>query len=353
MKRIKIAHIHVWDKKNKGDVAIVMSVKDLLLKKFINVEFFDFPIEFLSKGSFDDINKINSCDFVIIGGGGIFYHYFLPFSKEIISKINKPIFIFGTGYIQEVGAKGLRADQLDSLLYLINKAKLVGLRDDYTKKFLIKNGAFADKISLIGDPAILLTEKKMAKFEMDEFDLDSNVIKIGLNLNYSGWLGFGRYKKEILDSYKQVADYFIKKYGARIYYLKHHPGEDQIIKELDFPIFKIVDLHPSKQKYFYSKMDLIIGMMLHSCVMAFGALTPEINVAYDLRNKSFANFIKCPELVINLDDLKSGILLKTAKKVFNNRSFYKNKFKKKVNEIKNSQETYLNEINKNIYNNIK
>ena len=35
----------------------------------------------------------------------------------------------------------------------------------------------------------------MTKFEMDEFDLDSNVIKIGLNLNYSGWLEFWSLQK--------------------------------------------------------------------------------------------------------------------------------------------------------------
>ena len=42
----------------------------------------------------------------------------------------------------------------------MDKAKLIGLRDYYTKKFLIKNGASSNKISLIGDPAILLKEKK-------------------------------------------------------------------------------------------------------------------------------------------------------------------------------------------------
>ncbi|HPT08202.1 MAG TPA: polysaccharide pyruvyl transferase family protein [bacterium] len=348
MKKVKIAHIHVWDKKNKGDLAIVMAVKDLLIEKFINIDFLDFPIEFLSQGSTHDIKNINSCDFVIIGGGGIFYHYFLPFSKKIISKIKKPIFIFGTGYIQEIGSKALKPEQLDSLMYLIEKAKLVGLRDNYTKNFLIKNGAHSDKISLIGDPAILLKEKKIINNKAQEFDLDANILKIGLNLNYSGWLGFGQYKKEILSSYKNVANYFIKKYGARIYYLKHHPGEDQIIKELDFPIFKIVDLNPYQQKYLYSKMDLIIGMMLHSCVMAFGALTPEINLAYDIRNKSFANFIKSKELLVELNDLKSGILLTKAKKVYQNKDFYKNKFLKEKNKIEKSYQDYLDKIYKNI-----
>ncbi|MDD3711460.1 MAG: polysaccharide pyruvyl transferase family protein [Patescibacteria group bacterium] len=344
MKKVKIAHIHVWDKKNKGDLAIVMAVKDLLIKKFINVEFFDFPIEFLSKGELSDIKKLNSCDFVVIGGGGIFYHYFLPFSKELISKIKKSIFIFGTGYIKEIGAKNLKDEQLESLLFLIEKARLVALRDDYTKRFLIKNGADPDKIRLIGDPATLLKEEKISSSKSREFGLDSPILKIGFNLNYSGWLGFGQYKKEILSAYKSVADYFIKKYGARIYYLKHHPGEEQIIKELDFPIFKVVDLHPYQQKFLYSKMDLIIGMMLHSCVMSFGALTPEINLAYDLRNKSFAKFIKCPELLVELEDLKSGILLKKAKSVFKEKELYKNKFKKQVDKIKDNHENYLEDI---------
>lgn len=344
MKKVKIAHIHVWDKKNKGDLAIVMAVKDLLIKKFINVEFFDFPIEFLSKGELSDIKKLNSCDFVVIGGGGIFYHYFLPFSKELISKIKKPIFIFGIGYIKEIGAKNLKDEQLESLLFLIEKARLVALRDDYTKRFLIKNGADPDKIRLIGDPATLLKEEKISSSKSREFGLDSPILKIGFNLNYSGWLGFGQYKKEILSAYKSVADYFIKKYGTRIYYLKHHPGEEQIIKELDFPIFKVVDLHPYQQKFLYSKMDLIIGMMLHSCVMSFGALTPEINLAYDLRNKSFAKFIKCPELLVELEDLKSGILLKKAKSVFKEKELYKNKFKKQVDKIKDNHENYLEDI---------
>lgn len=347
MKKIKIAHIHVWDKKNKGDLAIVIAVQDLLKDKFSNSDIFDFPIEFLSQGSASDLKKINSCDFVVVGGGGIFYHYFLPFSREVISKINKPIFIFGAGYIRELGAKSLNLEQLESLLYLIDKSKIVALRDNYTKKFLIKNGADVEKIRLIGDPASLLKEKKINKSKAAEFELDSDCIKVGLNLNYSGWLGFGQYKKEILGSYKSVANYFIKKYNARIYYLKHHPGEDQIIKELDFPIFKVVDLHPYQQKYLYSKMDLIIGMMLHSCVMAFGALTPEINLAYDLRNKSFANFIQSPELLIKLNNLASGALLERAKEVFEKKFFYKNRFKKNLKKIQSNHDLFLADMKNN------
>jgi polysaccharide pyruvyl transferase WcaK-like protein len=67
-------------------------------------------------------------------------------------------------------------------------------------------------------------------------------------------------------------------------------------------------------------------MMLHSGVMAFGAGTPEISVAYDLRNYSFAEFIKCPELVVDLDKLKRGGLLKIVKQVYIKREKYRKNF---------------------------
>jgi polysaccharide pyruvyl transferase WcaK-like protein len=65
-------------------------------------------------------------------------------------------------------------------------------------------------------------------------------------------------------------------------------------------------------------LDFVVGMMLHVGVMAFGAGTPEISVAYDLRNHSFADFIGHPELVVDLKDLKTGELLKRIFSAQNN-----------------------------------
>ncbi|MFH1326464.1 MAG: polysaccharide pyruvyl transferase family protein [Candidatus Falkowbacteria bacterium] len=184
-----------------------------------------------------------------------------------------------------------------------------------------------------------LQEKKTKKIKLD------NHIKIGLNLNYSGWRGFGKYKKEILESYERVAEYFQKKYKAKVYYLQHHPSEKVILKKLKVADIIKVDLSPYQQKYIYSQMDLIIGMMLHSCVLAFGAGTPEINVVYDVRNKNFAKFIKCPELTVNLDGLKQGELLKKSIEVFNKKKFYQEKFVSTKEKIWQKHEDFLNQIN--------
>lgn len=336
-KRLIISHIHVWDRKNKGDVGIVIAVQELLKKKFSNCRILDFPVETLKEYKRKDIDKINSSDLVVIGGGGIFYHWFMPYSIKVIDAIKVPIVIFGTGYIREVGARKLAKNEVDSIIYLNNKASLVGVRDFYTKNFLVKNGIKASEIDLIGDPAILLSEVK------------SNIklkgkLKIGLNLNYSGWLGFGKWEKQILKAYKEVAEYFQIK-GADIYYLMHHPGEKNIYPKLRIKDLKIINIDPREQKYIYGKLDLVIGMMLHSCVMAFGAGTPEINVAYDIRNKNFAKFIGCPELFVNLEDLERGVLLEKAKMVISKEKKYREKFDKKIIQINKKHDKFLDKIN--------
>ncbi|MFH1745067.1 MAG: polysaccharide pyruvyl transferase family protein [bacterium] len=337
-KRLKIAHIHVWDKKNKGDLGIVLAVQDILKKHFQGACFFDFPVETLKKADKKIIDKINKQDLLIIGGGGILYRYFLPFDKKIISSIKIPIVIFGIGYIRESGSKKLNEEEVKSIKLLVERANLVGVRDYYTKIFLIKSGIQKDKINLLGDPAVLLGEERPKNFKL------KSGVKIGLNLNYSGWLGFGPREEDILKAYNEVAHYFQKKYDAQIYYLMHHPGEKNIIGKLDISNMKVVDLNAYEQKYIYGQLNLVIGMMLHSCVMAFGAGTPEINVVYDLRNKNFAKFIGCPELTVELSDLKSGELIKKAKMVFGKEVEYRKKFAKRKKEIIKMHEKYLQKI---------
>lgn len=344
-----IAHIHVTDKKNKGDWAIVVAAQELLKARWPRVKIIDWPLTVLKGATPAEIKKINQADLVVIGGGGIFYSYWLPFSLAVIAAIKKPIILFGVGYIREVGAPDLSREAVKSAVALVKKAQAVGVRDFRTKEFLVRNGAMAGKIKVIGDPAALLRERWPGEATIKKLALAGGreQIRIGLNLNYSGWLGFGKWRPDILKAYQEVAEYFQKEYGGAVgadvefYYLKHHPGEDKIYRELKIRNLKMVGLKPAEQKYVYGQLDLVIGMMLHVGVMAFGAGTPEISVAYDLRNHSFAEFIGCPELVVALRDLKKGELLRRVKEVFTKREKYGIVFRRKLGEVKNKQERFL------------
>jgi len=225
---------------------------------------------------------------------------------------------------------------LESIVFLCQKAKVVSFRDNYTKNFLVQKGLAGKEIDVIGDPAVLLNEEKDKKIKISK-----DKINIGLNLNYSGWLGFGWWQNKIIQSYNVIIKYY-QKNNADIYYMVHHPGEYKILNNLNN--VKIIDVYPKKQKYIYSKMDIIIGMMLHSCVMSFGALTPEINLAYDIRNFNFANFIKCPELAIAPNELSKNKLLSLSKNVLKKNEEYKKIFKTKKEDIKKRHQKFIKKI---------
>jgi polysaccharide pyruvyl transferase WcaK-like protein len=347
---LKIVHIHVWDKDNKGDHAIVLAVQELLRARFKGCRISNFPMTVLRDGTAAELKKINNADYVVIGGGGIFYSYFLPYSRKFIKGITKPIIIFGAGYIREVGAPALSRESASSVAVLAKQAALVGVRDHNTKRFLEDNGVPGAKIKVIGDPAVLLKSKRPVGFKLSMSQ--GHPIRIGLNLNYSGWLGFGRWREDILAAYRSVAAYFQKECGRpsgpglEIYYLKHHPGEDNIYPALGIADLRIVDRPAAEQKYIYGQLDLVVGMMLHAGVLAFGAGTPEVSVAYDLRNHSFAEFIGRPELVVDLDRLKKRELLKIVKRVFARRSAYRRLFRRKAGTIRKIQIAFLNKIKK-------
>ncbi len=346
--KLNIAHIHVWDKKNKGDHAIVIAVQEILQANFPGAAITNFPVEVLKSNDKKQLVKLNKADFIIIGGGGIFYSYFLPFNIEMINNISKPIFLFGLGYIKEVDAPLWAAEKTNSVVALVKKATGVGVRDLNTKRFLIANGISTAKIKIVGDPAVFLLEKKPTAAAIKKLNLGNRKFKVGFNLNYSGWLGFGKWRADILKAYQETAQYLKTELGAEVYYLKHHPGEDNIYPELKIDNLKLVDLKPNEQKYVYGKLDLIVGMMLHVGVMSYGALTPEISVAYDIRNYGFAEFIGRPELVVDLNKLQNGELLRRVKMVVSKRDFYKKDFKETKNKINDSIIKFIQFIKNNL-----
>jgi len=341
---MKIAHIHVWDKKNKGDHGIVLSVHDILKNAFPGCTIFDFPLETLKSPTEKSIKRINRTDMVVIGGGGILYRYFTPYNITGIKKITPPIVIFGVGYIRETGSKAMNSMEKKSVFALMRRARLVSVRDYYTKQFLQKIGVPTKKIGLIGDPAVFL-EKKEVRNPL----LEKPGMKIGLNLNYSGWLGFGKYEHAILSSYENLAKR-LQKNGGRIFYAMHHPDERKILKKLRIRDMEILDYGAKEQMYAYSKLDIVIGMMLHSVVMSFGAGTPEVNVGYDIRNKNFAKFIHCPELVIGTENLTPDLLFSRVRHVIKHKNEYQKKFQKRKNSIWKLHENYIKKIKDEIRN---
>lgn len=338
---LTVAHFHVWDKKNKGDRAIVLAAQELLEQVLGKIEFIDLAARDLRELNEETLKKINRANLVVVGGGGIYYEWFMPFDREGIKKIEPPLVLYSIGYIRMLGMRRLTKTELHTIRILNEKAILSSVRDFHTKQFLIKAGVREDKIQVIGDPAIFLSEQKTRKISFPK-----NQPKIGLNACYHGWMQFGQYEKLIFESLFSAGQTLSQKYHAKLYYMQQHPDEAYVIENLRARGLDLtaVNLPPRQQKWAYRQLDLLIGMMMHSAVLSFGAETPQINIGYDIKNRSFAKYIGMRELMIRPRELEPASFSQTVDQIFQQRNFYQHRFAVRKANIWRKQERFLEQI---------
>lgn len=370
----KIIHFHFDTKFNIGDEAVVLAIKDLLEKNIKISKYTSLKINYLTKinlykniseqylisnpiihrlkidyifihlliilikinrvirGTTDSklISLINSHDLMIVGGGGVYSKWTIPFNTDLINRINIPIVIFGAGYNSNSLDKKISKEKLNSVKILNNKANLISVRDEKTLKFL--KDLNSDSL-LIGDPAIFLKSKKFnIKFKKE-------VKKIGLNIA-GHELHVKKYTHETIKIYKRVIETLRRKYTIEVYYLKHTPNEKYISKKLKeaIPDITICEYGPQEMKYIYENLDLVISMLLHSSIFAYGSGVNFINIAYDVKNYSFMKLINNAENLIDLNNLNYNILYKKSIKLLkskqlSNKIIKKSFFRRRINNF--------------------
>lgn len=338
---LTIAHFHVWGHENKGDHAIVLAIHELLQQALGKVKFIDLAARTLRNLNKKTLEKVNRADLVVVGGAGIYNDWFTPFDSQGIKKIEPPLVLYSVGYNRLLGIRRLSKAELETIRVLNEKAKLSSVRDFHTKEFLVKACVPKEKVQVIGDPAIFLSEQ-----ETDKIPFPKNRPKVGLNACYHGWMQFGQYENSIFESLSSAGKTLSEKYQAKLYYMQQHPDEAYVIKNLrDRGLdLTVVDLHPRQQKWAYRQLDLLIGMMMHSAVLSFGAETPQINIGYDVKNRSFAKYIGLRELMIYPRDLEPLSFSQTVDQIFQQRNFYQHRFAVRKANIWRKQEKFLEQI---------
>jgi polysaccharide pyruvyl transferase WcaK-like protein len=326
---------------NIGEIAIAHSIRDMLHSRLKISTYTPTEVTKLkTRQNSEFIRTLNHHDLCIVGGGGLYHKYFLPMNAQLIKSIEIPIVLYGIGYIRNLGDRGLNGGQVESIRLLNKRAKLTSVRDECTYKFLRNLGI--SHVHTIGDPAIFLGSK-----ETSQINLDESRIKIGVNVACHYWTLYHQYLNKTIAEYAKTCKFLIKNLNAEIIYLKHHPGEEYVIKLLKKKLsIKVADpiFDPYKMKYIYGKLDLVISMMMHSTILAFGSGVPIINVAYDIKNYNFMEFINQKDKVIDVRELDStkinGLIMHTLDDSKN----IKGNFKTLKRKLWRKQENFLTEI---------
>ncbi|MFQ6129577.1 MAG: polysaccharide pyruvyl transferase family protein [Candidatus Hadarchaeaceae archaeon] len=323
-------------------MAIACSIRDMLSSHLKPFTYTPAEVEELEKTQNLEFHKtLNQHDLCVIGGGGLYSKFFLPFNAQVIKSIETPIVLYGIGYIRNLGDKDLTNEQIESARFLNIRAKLTSVRDEYTCKFLRDLGI--QDVHIIGDPAIFLGFE-----ETNQVALDKNKVKIGVNVASHYWELYPKYLNRTIGEYIKACEFLIKRLDAEIVYLIHHSDEHQVVeamKKKNLPL-KVVDTNPNpyKMKFIYGKLDLVIGMMMHSTVLAFGSGVPIVNIAYDAKNYNFMEFIGQGDKVIDVREANFKEISDLAMRALDDSKNIKAGFKALKGKLWRRQEDFLTKI---------
>lgn len=247
----------------------------------------------------ETIKTVNLCDFLVIGGGGLF----LPdtnendisgwqwaISDELLNDISVPVCVYSVGY--NYFPHQIPSDLFKhSLRLLVEKSCFFGLRNhgsvEAVKCFLTDEL----KGKVVYQPCTTTLSSRIVdgvgtgQPEKTAINSESGKCrwKVALNMAFDREdRRFGTSKERILTEVaKGIKE--LQDSGSEITYVCHSRSDDRILAFLDRAEVKysFVDMthwFPDRVLCFYEKMDLVIGMRGHAQMIPFGVNVPILSL---------------------------------------------------------------------------
>ncbi len=302
---MNVWHIAGWNR-NVGDWALTYHQHRLLNEaaKSAGLSFKFYPIDgqrtFFHPGLIDQMNE--EADLVMVGGGGLIFHrpedksvsgWGFNISQENLRRVKKPIIVYSLGNNKfSYGGNEFPSYTAPQLKELQNRATLFSVRAAGVKRDLVNDfGLDGEKIEVTPDTGMFLYDRDI-----------SLPIKRGrgplIAVNFAGDRPHYRYpdpgaenEKRFYQALKAALLRLVKEAGAQILYLPHLSIVDFDVYQSfaeGFPAGSVFGLHQELPFLYappgellhphipfftniYRKLDLVIGMRLHSCIFAYGA----------------------------------------------------------------------------------
>lgn len=188
-----------------------------------------------------------------------------------------------------VGAPVITDVDAEILRQLLHRAALISVRDFNSQKILSR---YTDKpIRLISDPAFYLAE---IDHKRDKNHLISNTgqVVIGINFPFHGPDATARVR-ESLPSYIAMLKKIQHQTKCKFVYMLHFEAAriiPRLLKNSGVSM-DIIGGSPDTLIEGYRSLNIHIGGMLHSCILAASAGTPSVAIAYDVKHAGFFSLL--------------------------------------------------------------
>lgn len=297
---LRATHISAFSYGNAGDTLLPVVLRDLF-HQFLGVK--EWRSQHVYKTvSGQDIKKINDCDFVVIGGGGLFLCDTNPnqlsgwqwsCSLERLNEIKSPIIAFAIGYNRFRGQQDFAPIFTEHLNLFVEKAAFVGIRNhgsiEALKHYLCSEEL---KAKLIYQPCMTTLIAKIYPSFTDYSQKDDFV---AFNCAFD---------RQQLRSSDDSYLYSIARVAlelskiTKVKYYSHMESDKRALSyfdELKVP-YELVEMHDVKKMIIdYSRPRLVIGMRGHAQMIPFGCQTPILSIISHDKMQWFLDDIRHPE----------------------------------------------------------
>lgn len=262
---------------------------------------------------------LSSTDKVLVCGSG----YFFPnpegvFPKRLhqdllaIEQSGAELHFLGVGYNYLLDWRPSRESQLpkesvDLLQRLLARAVTLTVRDENTRQFLSR---YTNRdIAVIGDPALFLEAPTSAGTDHPK----GAKPKIGINIPFHGYEPT-EWIKKYLGEFVTTLRKLQQATACEFTYFVHYDSEvlvAALIRDQGLSL-SVVNTDAAHLPAEYAKMDLHIGGMLHSCIIATAAGTPCIGLAYDEKHFGFFDLMGRGEYCLRANPIRFDTLLQKS-----------------------------------------
>lgn len=300
--------------------------------------------------------KIKMSDLFVLGGGGLLKDYGKDSSDvrrwlgllQLAKRLNVKTALLA------VGVENIRYDESRKIIKnVLDKVNLITVRDHISKDVLMDVG-IANEIKVVTDPAVLLANSNAGGIK--EFTSSPKVI-----ICVRHWFDKGFYieKPEInenfLRSLSVAADFLIEHYNAKIEFIPFRTtsyDDDRIVAKHVVSYMKHKDrtfLHsraPDVDEFIemVKQSSLVIGMRLHSLILATSVGVPVIGLAYMPKVEGYMDSIGQREYSLDLETITSEKLIGLIESIFKNYYMHSKEIVSEVSKLRKVAKKSIKEI---------
>lgn len=233
---------------------------------------------------------------------------------------------------------------------VLSHASAITVREPDSREELIRMGLPAGKVSVTADPVFLLESQDVTGICRQLLREDQHYFAISLREFKWGNLSKEAFEKNIVEIVKTIREkYHLIPVFIPMQREKDYAFCDRIQQKVGGEIVFTPMLSTSETVALISRMDLVIGMRLHSLIFAAKECVPMIGLAYDPKIHGFMNYIKEP-YSFSLDDVSAEGILAAVDDIFTHYDDFRERLvassgkmqEKAMAEIKTVTDFFLN-----------